>query len=60
MTEPDEALLWARERIKELEDRLSDLVKRVTEDGKRDFVTSAYAREMISAREVLAKYRGEA
>ena len=49
-----------QERAKGLVDRLSDLVERVTHDGKRDYVTGVNAGEMISARVVLAKYRGEA
>lgn len=49
-----------QERAKELVDRLSDLVERVTHDGKQDYVTGVNAGEMISARAALAKYRGEA
>ena len=49
-----------RERAKVLVDRLSDLVERVTDDGKQDSVTGVNASEMISARVALAKYRGEA
>ena len=49
-----------RERAKVLLDRLSDLVERVTYDGKRDCVTGVNAGEMISARVVLAKHQGEA
>ena len=49
-----------QERAKWLEDRFSDLVERVTLDGKRDCVTGVNAGEMISARVALAKYRGEA
>lgn len=49
-----------RERAKVLVDRLSDVVERVTDDGKQDSVTGVNASEMISARVALAKYRGEA
>ena len=67
----DNRMVWAvevykaareqeQERAKGLVDRLSDLVERVTHDGKRDYVTGVNAGEMISARVVLAKYRGEA
>ena len=49
-----------QERAKVLVDRLSDLVERVTHDGKRDYVTGVNAGEMISARVTLARYRGEA
>ena len=49
-----------QERARGLVDRLSDLVERVTHDGKQDCVTGVNAGEMISARVVLAKHRGEA
>ncbi len=49
-----------QERARGLVDRLSDLVERVTHDGKRDYVTGGNAGEMISARVTLARYRGEA